>query len=31
MELKGRWDMHGANDLVVCLGDICGLVGRPSY
>ena len=23
-ELKGRWDIHGADVLVMCLGDING-------
>ena len=27
-ELKGEWDMHGVDELVVCLGDINGHVGR---
>ena len=25
-ELKGEWHMHGADDLVMCLGDINGHV-----
>ena len=27
-ELKGEWDMHSAGDLVMCLGDINGHIGR---
>ena len=27
-ELKGEWDMHSVDDLVMCLGDISGNVGR---
>ena len=27
-ELKGEWDMHSAGDLVMCLGDFDGHVGR---
>ena len=27
-ELKCEWDMHSANDLVMCLDDINGHVGR---
>ena len=27
-ELKGEWDVHSAGDLVMCLGDINGHVGR---
>ena len=27
-ELKCEWDMHSADDLVMCLGDINGHVGR---
>ena len=26
--LKGEWDMHSADDLVMCLGDFNGHVGR---
>ena len=27
MKLKGEWDMNGAGDLVMCLGDFNGHVG----
>ena len=27
-EVKGEWDMHSAGDLVMCLGDFNGHVGR---
>ena len=27
-ELKGEWNMHSADDLVMCLGDFNGHVGR---
>ena len=27
-ELKCEWDMHSAGDLIMCLGDINGHVGR---
>ena len=27
-ELKCEWDMHSADDIVICLGDIDGHVGR---
>ena len=27
-ELKCEWDMHSADDLVICLGDLNGHVGR---
>ena len=27
-ELKGEWDMHSAGDLVMCLGDFNGHIGR---
>ena len=27
-ELKGKWDMHSADDLVICLGDFNGHFGR---
>ena len=27
-ELKYEWDMHSADNLVMCLGDINGHVGR---
>ena len=27
-ELKGEWDMHSVGDLVACLGDFNGHVGR---
>ena len=27
-ELKGEFDMHSADDLVMCLGDINGYIGR---
>ena len=27
-ELKGEWDMHIADDLVMCLGDFNGYMGR---
>ena len=27
-ELKGEWDMHSADDLVICLADINGHVAR---
>ena len=26
--LKGEWDMHSANDIVMCFGDINGHIGR---
>ena len=27
-ELQCEWDMHSADDLVMCLGDINGHIGR---
>ena len=27
-ELKGEWDMHSADDLVMCVGDFSRHVGR---
>ena len=30
-ELKGEWNMHNADDLVVCLVDFNGYVGRYIY
>ena len=27
-ELKCEWDMHSADDLVMCLGDINGHIGK---
>ena len=27
-ELKGEWDMHSAGDIVMCLGDFSGHIGR---
>ena len=27
-ELKGEWDMHSAVNLVMCLGDFIGHIGR---
>ena len=27
-ELKGKWDMHSADDLVMCLGDLNRHIGR---
>ena len=27
-KLKNEWDMHSADDLVMCLGDLNGHVGR---
>ena len=30
-ELKYEWDMHSADGLVMCLGDINGHIGRPIY
>ena len=27
-ELKCEWDMHSADDLVMCLGDFNGHIGR---
>ena len=27
-EMKGEWDMDSASDLVMCLGDIDGHIGR---
>ena len=30
-EQKCEWDMHSANDLVMCLGDFNGHVGRNIY
>ena len=27
-ELKGEWDTHGADDLVMCFGDFNGHIGR---
>ena len=27
-ELKGEWDMHSADDLVMCLGDFNGHVAK---
>ena len=27
-ELKGEWDMHNADDLVMCFGDFNGHIGR---
>ena len=29
-EMKGEWDMHTADDLVMCLGDLNGHMGRHS-
>ena len=26
--LKGEWNMHSAGDLVMCMGDINGHMGR---
>ena len=27
-ELKGEWDMHSVDYLVICLGDLSGHMGR---
>ena len=27
-DLKGEWDVHSACDIVMCLGDFSGHVGR---
>ena len=27
-ELKGEWDMHSADDLVMCLSEFSGHIGR---
>ena len=29
-ELNGEWDMHNADDLVMCLGEFNGHMGRPT-
>ena len=28
VELRCRWDMNSSGDLVMCFGDLSGLVGR---
>ena len=27
-ELKCKWDMHSADNLIMCLGDVNGHIGR---
>ena len=29
-EMKGEWDIHNAEDLVMCLGEFNGHMGRPT-